>query len=96
MLTESLIKELENLIYDVSQIVDEDIDSKQDIRRVFANVEEGEEGTLKSYDTLADGLSDAAHALDTTGDKLKSLEDALQGLVEDLKYHEVSHKVWEK
>jgi len=91
-----IIKDLLDIIHDVKQAGVRAYENRKEPDRTFTNVVEGEEGTMKSYDTVAEGLVDASQALDNANDDFLNIEEMLKKIVEDIKYEELSAKVQSK
>lgn len=93
MNTEMLIRFVDDLIHDVKSYQSHTSGDKKDAIRVFANVVEGEEGTLKSYETVSEGLVDATEALERAKERFGLIEDMLSKLVEEVERESLSSKV---
>jgi len=93
MNTEMLIRFVDDLIHDVKSYQSRTSEDRKDAIRVFANVIEGEEGTLESYETVADGLVDATEALERAKERFGVVEDMLLKLINDIDREVLSHKV---
>ena len=93
MNTEMLICFVDDLIHDVKSYQSLTSEDRKDAIRVFANVVEGEEGTLKSYETVAEGLVDATDALEHAKERFGVIEDMLVKLVEEIERESLSSKV---
>jgi len=96
MYTENILKDIHDLIHDVKQMSARVYSDRREADRTFARVVEGEEGTLESYNTVADGLVDASQALDRVDDDLFTLEDRLRTLISNIEMETLSHKVQSK
>ena len=96
MYTDLIIRDLLDLIHDVKAAGSRAYENKRDADRTFTRVREGEEGTLDGYETVAEGLADASHALDKANDDFLSIEQMLLKLIEDIKMEELSAKVQSK
>lgn len=90
---EMIIRDIRDLIHDVRSYEANASEDKKDAMRVFTNVVEGEEGTYKSYETVADGLVDATEALVRAKDRFKLVESALLDLIEGIERESLSAKV---
>ena len=93
METENLIEDIRDLIHDIRSFEDNSSEDRKDALRVFNNVVEGEEGTLKSYDTVADGLVDATEALERAKERFGDIEAHLLILIERIEREALSHKI---
>jgi len=93
MNTEMLIRFVDDLIHDVKSYQSRTSEDRKDAIRVFANVIEGEEGTLESYETVADGMVDATEALERAKERFGVVEDMLSKLVEEIERESLSSKV---
>lgn len=90
---ENIIRDIRDLIHDVRTYEANAYEDRRDADRVFTRVVEGEEGTLVSYDIVADGLIDASQALDRAKDRFGVVEEMLLKLINDFENEALSHKV---
>ena len=96
MYVENIIRDIRHIIFDAKQASARAYDNKRDADRVFKHVVEGEEGSLKSYETVSEGLVDASNALDRASEDLLNIEEMLKKLIEDIEMEALSHKVQSK
>ena len=96
MNTENIIKDIHDLIYDVKQMSSRVYGDRREADRTFTRVVEGQEGTLESYNTVAEGLVDASQALDRANEDLLNLEEMLRTLINNIEMETLSHKVQSK
>lgn len=90
---ELILRDIRDLIYDVQSYEANASEDRKEAIRVFTNVVEGEEGTLKSYGVVAEGLVDATEALDRALDRFGEIEGHLLLLIERIEREALSHKV---
>jgi hypothetical protein len=90
---ENIIRDIRDLIHDVKTYESNAYHDKKDADRVFSNVEEGEEGSLESYEVVSDGLVEASQALDRAMDRFGEIEGHLLLLIERIEREALSHKV---
>lgn len=88
-----IIRDIRDLIHDVRSYEANASEDRKDALRVFNNVVEGEEGTLKSYDTVAEGLVDATEALERAKERFGDIEGHLLILIERIEREALSHKI---
>lgn len=96
MYVDNIIKEIRCIIFDAKQASARAYYNRCDADRVFTRVEEGTEGTLKSYETVSEGLVDASQALDRASEDFLNIEEMLRKLIEDIEMEALSHKVQSK
>ena len=88
-----IIRDIRDLIHDVRSYEANASEDRKDAIRVFNNVVEGEEGTLKSYDTVSDGLVDATEALERAKERFGDIEAHLLILIERIEREALSSRV---
>jgi Asp-tRNA(Asn)/Glu-tRNA(Gln) amidotransferase B subunit len=91
--TEMIIRDIRDLIYDVQSYEANTSEYRKDAIRVFTNVVEGEEGTLKSYDTVSNGLVDAIDALERAKERFGVVEEMLLKLIDGIERESLSSRV---
>ena len=91
--TENIIRDIRDLIHDVKTYESNAYHDKKDADRVFCNVEEGEEGSLESYEIVSDGLVEASQALDRAMDRFGTVEGHLLNLIDSIEREALSAKV---
>ena len=91
--TENLIRDIRDLIHDVRSYEANASEDKKDASRVFYRVEEGREYTEYGYETVAEGLVDAADALDRAKERFGEIEGHLLLLIERIEREALSHKI---
>ena len=96
MYIDNIIADIRHIIFDAKQASARAYDNRRDADRVFNRVVEGEEGSLKSYETVSEGLVDASNALDRASEDLLNIEEMLKKLIEDIEMEALSHKVQSK
>lgn len=96
MYIDNIIRDIRNIIFDAKQAYARAYDNRRDADRVFGYVEEGTEGSLKSYEIVSDGLVDASQALDRASEDFFAIEEALKKLIEDIQMEALSAKVQSK
>lgn len=96
MYTENIIRDIKDIIHEAKMASARAYDCRRDADRVFNNVVEGEEGSLKSYEIVSEGLVDASQALDRANDDLLNLEEMLKTLIYNVEMEALSAKVQAK
>jgi hypothetical protein len=97
MYTKNIIRDLQDIIYDVKAAGCRAYENKRDAERAVSNsVHEEAENTYKAYDTACEGLIEASHALDKAKDDFGNIEEMLLKIIEDIKMEELSAKVQSK
>lgn len=90
---ENILRDIRDLIHDVKTYESNAYHDKKDVDRVFCNVEEGEEGSLESYEVVSEGLVEASQALDRAKDRFGVVEEMLLKLINDIENEALSAKV---
>lgn len=93
---ESIIRDIRDLIHDVQTYEANAYADRKDAIRVFTNVREGFEGTIESYEIVADGLCDAADDLERAKERFGEIEGHLLILIERIEREALSAKVQAK
>lgn len=96
MYIDNIIRDIRDIIFDAKQASARAYDNRRDADRVFGYVEEGTEGSLKSYEIVSDGLVDASQALDRASEDFFAIEEALKKLIEEIQMEALSAKVQAK
>ena len=91
--TENIIRDIRDLIHDVQSYEANAYADRKGAIRVFTNVRERFEGTIESYEIVADGLCDATDALDRVKERFGEIEGHLLNLIERIEREALSHKV---
>lgn len=93
---EMIIRDIRDLIHDVKTYASNTYEDRRDADRVFTYVVEGEEGSLVSYDIVADGLVDASQALERANERFGIVEELLHHLIDSIEREALSAKVQAK
>ena len=96
MYIENILRDIKDIIHEAKLASARAYDCRRDADRVFNNVVEGEEGSLKSYEIVSEGLVDASHALDRANDDLLNIEEMLNTLIYNVEMEALSAKVQSK
>jgi hypothetical protein len=96
MYVENIIRDLNDLIFDVKAAGVRAYENRRDADRTFTRVVEGEEYTQHGYETVADGLVEASQALDKANDDFLDIEQMLRKIIEDIQMETLSAKVQAK
>jgi hypothetical protein len=96
MYVENILREIKDIIHEAKMAAARAYDCRRDADRVFTNVVEGEEGSLKSYEVVSDGLVEASEALDCANDDLLNIEEMLKTLIYNVEMEALSAKVQSK
>jgi hypothetical protein len=91
---ENIIRDLNDLIFDVKAAGVRAYENRRDTDRVFTRVD-GDEG-CDDYPIVAEGLVEASQALDKANDDFLSIENVLRKIVEDIQMEALSAKVQAK
>ena len=94
MYVENIIRDLNDLIFDVKAAGVKAYENRRDADRVFTRVE-GDEA-CEEYHIVADGLVEASQSLDKANDDFLSIESVLRKIVEDIQMETLSAKVQAK
>jgi hypothetical protein len=96
MYVENILRDIKDIIHEVKMASAQAHDCRRDADRVFNNVVEGEEGSLKSYEIVSEGLVDTSQALDRANDDLLNIEEMLNTLIYNVEMEALSAKVQSK
>ena len=92
---EHLIKDIQDMLYDLRAADSNAYSDKRDIDRVLSNAVDADCDETRA-DILEEGLVDAQQNFDKLRDAVSSLEDRLVKLMDDLEYAALSNKVQSK
>ena len=94
---EKLIKELNELSYDIRREIASAQQSKRDIERGLRNASVADEEGVsirEQNEMLFRDLADAMSDFDRMQERLQEIENILDDLVESVEYQNISNKVW--
>jgi hypothetical protein len=91
MYVENIIRDLNDLIFDVKAAGARAYENRRDADRVFTRVD-GDEG-CDDYPIVAEGLVEASQALDKANDDFLNIEQMLRKIIEDIQMETLSAKV---
>lgn len=95
MYIDNIIRDIEDLIYDVKAMEDSVNSDRKDIGRVLSNGDE-EESWKETAKTFEDGLIDAQNSLQNAEESFYMIHHRLGLLLEQIAYEQLSAKVQEK
>ena len=96
MYVENIIRDLNDLIFDVKAAGVKAYDNRRDADRTFTRVSEDWEDYEKAYDMTSEGLEDASQALNKAKDDFGNIEQMLLKIIEDIQMETLSAKVQAK
>jgi hypothetical protein len=87
MYVENIIRDIEDLIFDVKAAGVRAYENRRDADRVFTRLD------FDDYQAVSEGLVDASQALDKANDDFLSIEGVLRKIIEDIQMETLSAKV---
>jgi N12 class adenine-specific DNA methylase len=94
MYVENIIRDLNDLIFDVKAAGVRAYENRRDAERSLSNaVYEEDKNIRKAYDKASDSLVDASSALESANDDFLNIEQMLRKIIEDIQMETLSAKV---
>ncbi len=94
MYVENIIRDLNDLIFDVKAAGARAYENRRDAERSLSNaVYEEDKNIRKAYDKASDSLADASSALESANDDFLNIEEMLLKIIEDIQMETLSAKV---
>ena len=87
MYVENIIRDLNDLIFDVKAAGVRAYENRRDADRVFTRSD------FDDYQTVSEGLVEASQALDKANDDFLNIEEMLRKIIEDIQMETLSAKV---